>query len=692
MYYQLKQSKLLLLLLLLVMCSKHVYAQGTLSPLHVEGRYIVNAEGVVMNLHGFAQTYSPWFNEQGTKWNNYNVNACLSYNQGLIDKILAAGWKMDFVRLHMDPYWSNTPGVPTNGESDIHAFDFNRFKKYLDEVFVPMAEYMQAKGLYVIMRPPGVCPEHISVGDAYQQYLLKVWEHVAQHPKLQNNGCVMFELANEPIHIYNSDGSQAGDKEMTQYFQAVVDVMRKHCNNILLVPGLGYQAQYAGYVKHPIKGENIGFAIHCYPGWYNGGSGEEVVVNYADFKKGWDEQITPVSNVAPVVVTEMDWAPQRHSPKHVDPNGNVYYDPRCSFAFSTTGVAGGQGFGANFKKLCDDCGNVGWLLFTGAELLAQYNDYSAKAYVKDFLTDPEACPLPCYNWYQAYRAQRASVEARTVTKVELLTTSCEMLLGDFSILTLMATYADGHQANVAGDAKYTIANPSVAINYGGNIVAQNEGETTVDIDYVDPQGGTYHFQIPVKVLSFFSLSNSVFNPSIWEKGTFDEATGKLVTGQWGFGGWQYSDAIDISAFNYLVVELSQSQDVGASFRLFDINSYWSNPYMMDFGSNTRIVIDLHNMTAQNDGHHVDPSHIYIAGFWSYGGKPIYIKNVFLSNDGTNPVTGVEPLTFTQESEGGSKEYYTLDGRRLSAPQPGLNIVKVTDINGKIRIFKVCYKI
>ena len=690
MQKRLKTLRHLLVILLLMTVGSKSSAQEALSPLHVEGRYLVNAKGERVNLHGFAQTYSPWFNEQGTKWTNYNVNGCLSYNKDLIDKILAAGWKMDFCRLHMDPYWSNTPGASTTGESDIHAFDFERFKTYLDQVFVPMAEYMQAKGLYVIMRPPGVCPEHISVGDAYQQYLIKVWEYVAQHPKLKNNGCVMFELANEPIHIYHSDGTQAGDKEISEYFQAVVDVMRKHCNNILFVPGLGYQSQYAGFVKYPINGGeagNIGYAIHCYPGWYNGGHGEEVVVNYADFKKGWDEQIAPVSNVAPVVVTEMDWAPLKYSTAHVQADGSVWYDPRASFAFSTTGVAGGQGFGANFKKLCDDCGNVSWLVFTGAEQLAKYNDAAPDG--QTFLTDWEACPRACYRWYQDYATQRTSADAKKVTKVELLTTSCEMLPGGFSTLQLIATYADGHQSNVAGDAQYTIDNPSVVSSFGGNLIAQGEGETTVNVVYVDPQGNSYPFQIPVKVLSFFPLTNSLFNPNIWEKGTFDEETGKMQTGQYGFGGWTYSDGIDLSPYKYLVVELKQKQSCGASFRLFDINNYWSKPFMKDFGNDTRIVVDLQNMTAQDDGHHVDPSHIYIAGFWTYGSSPIYINKVYLSDDGVNP-TGIFEFENGNFDEI-SREYYSLDGRRLASPQPGLNIVKVTKNNGNTSIFKVCYK-
>jgi len=74
---------------------------------------------------------------------------------------------MNFIRLHMDFYWSNTPGKAVTGENDISVFDFTRFKTYLDQVFIPMAEFAVSKGLYVVMRPPGVCPEKITVGDAY---------------------------------------------------------------------------------------------------------------------------------------------------------------------------------------------------------------------------------------------------------------------------------------------------------------------------------------------------------------------------------------------------------------------------------------------------------------------------------------------------------------------------------------------
>ena len=356
--------------------------------LHVEGRYLKDTHGNIVNLHGFAQTYSPWFNERGKYWTNYDVEGCLKYNKGLIDDILKAGWKMNFIRLHMDPYWSNVPGLPTTGESDISAYSSVRFEKYLDLVFIPMAEYAVSKGLYVIMRPPGVCPEKIKVNDSYHKYLERVWKTVAAHPKLKNHPNIMFELANEPIQILGSDGtygasSQAHFDKLKEYFQKVVDgIRRQGCDNILWIPGLGYQSLYKGYAVNPIEGDNIGYAVHIYPGWFGSGNG------YANFQKGWDEDVKPVADFAPICVTEMDWADEK-------------YD--ASWGKEHTGTAGGSGFGANFKKITDASENVSWLLFTGPEWLAKFKDEApAPGEEYTFLTDPEACPWPVYHWYLDY--------------------------------------------------------------------------------------------------------------------------------------------------------------------------------------------------------------------------------------------------------------------------------------------------
>ncbi|MDE6395047.1 MAG: glycoside hydrolase family 5 protein, partial [Duncaniella sp.] len=345
-------------------------------------------------------TYSPWFNEQNSKWWNYDVNACLKYNKGIIDGVVGAGWKVNYIRMHMDPYWSNTPGIQTTGENDISAFSFERFKKYLDAVFIPMAEYAISKGLYVVMRPPGVCPEKIEVGGKYHNYLKQVWSYVAMQTRLTDNPHVMFELANEPVQILGTDGrygsgTDACNKNLTKFFQEIVDIMRENgCKNILWVPGTGYQSQYAGFVDYPVKGENIGYAVHVYPGWYGSDAiepshelGGSYGGGYEAFAAGWKNSIEPCAAIAPILVTEMDWLP------------SVY---KASWGKSITGKMLGSGFGANFKLLADRTGNVSWMLFTGPELLKNYNGVAGTEGNYTMYNDPDGCIWAGYHWYQEY--------------------------------------------------------------------------------------------------------------------------------------------------------------------------------------------------------------------------------------------------------------------------------------------------
>lgn len=586
--------------------------------LHVEGRYLKDVSGHIVNLHGFAQTYSPWFNEQNSKWTNFDVAACLTYNQGLIDGILQAGWKMNFIRLHMDPYWSNTPGVQVNGENDIAAFDFNRFKTYLDQVFIPMAEYAISKGLYVVMRPPGVCPEEIAIGDAYQQYLIQVWGYVSQHPKLKNNPNIMFELANEPVDILGSDGTYGAGTQghfdnLRIYFQAIVDAVRESANNILWIPGLGYQSLYFGYAANPIEGDNIGYAVHVYPGWFNSGQG------YEPFQNGWNNQVQPIADIAPIMVTEMDWAPEKYN---------------ASWGKDITGIAGGDGFGANLKKIVDGCGNVSWLLFTSPDLLDDFTGITpaeGEDYV--FLNDPEACPWPVYHWYQEY-AQEYSFEGAAddyLALSDLVVESGEnlALLTSRSVgLKIKAVFADGHIENVGSLAEYTIDNPSVVEVSNGRIYSLKDGEATIDIAYTGPLG--VQKQVTLNITSTtFPLTNNLFNPDIWENGSFDGVTNTLNTGLYGFGGWQY-EGIDLTGYKYIIARLGGNNTADISFNIYDGSSYWGSPASYQFGNEQEVVVML-EQAKKNDGTPLNSEHIYIAGFWSNGSNPFVIDTVFLSN-------------------------------------------------------------
>ena len=542
-----------------ILCSQTAELQA----LHVEGRYLCTPDGTPINLHGFGQTYSPWFNEE-----------------------------MRWLRRHMDPYWSNEPGVSTTGENDISAFRLSRFKKYLDEVFVPMTEYATSHGLYVVMRPPGVCPKELFIGGEYQKYLLTVWGVVASHEKLRNNPAVMFELANEPVNIMGTNGTigSSGDahaEACSQFFQAIVDSIRScGADNILWVPGLGYQSQYAGYVKYPIQGDNIGYAVHCYPGWYgsdsesDSGSAEQGVVTkgagYLEFQSGWNAQVAPVAEIAPILITEMDWAPQKYN---------------ASWGKATTGTAGGVGFGANFRYIMDRTGNVSWMLFTGPELLAKYDDSVPDG--QTFLTDPEACARPCYRWFK---------------------------------------------------------------------------------EYADPNW-QFEDTLAIHTLSFPG-SDALFNPSIWEKGSFDASTGCLITGQYGFGGWNFPLGIDLSAWKYLVVVMRQPAASSSwSFRLFDENNYWTGCYQNDFGRAERCVVPLHEMYRAGTHVAVDPSHIYIAGFWSYGNTPIYIDHLYLTND--DDYAEPDALESIRVNPSEASRYYTLQGLPVKHPQPGGIYIKAS---------------
>ena len=426
---------LIAVLLSAITTELHAWEGMAMPRLHVDGKHLKDENGNIVKLHGYVQTFSPWFNECGTRWNNYDVKACLAYNQGIIDGIMAAGWKMSFVRMHMDPYWSNIPGRRVKGENDISAFSFDRFTKYLDEVFIPMAEYAISKGMYVVMRPPGVCPEKIAVGDDYQKFLLQVWRHVARHPKLQNHPNIMFELANEPINILGSDGTYGGGskaqfEQLSIYFQEIVDTMRAQgCHNILWIPGLGFQSKYAGFADYPIKGENIGYAVHIYPGWFGSGHG------YEAFSRGWQQDVQPVADFAPIMITEMDWADKKYN---------------ASWGKAHTGVAGDENFGANFKKITDDAGNVSWVLFTSPEHLAAFKDEPAKDGQYTFLNDPEACPWPVYHWFKEYA--KSHYPRKAFTRIS----SSDSGDGTFSNPVIFGDFPDPDVCRV-GDTYYMVS-------------------------------------------------------------------------------------------------------------------------------------------------------------------------------------------------------------------------------------------
>ena len=161
-------------------------ANGNLPALHVEGKNLVDATGKTVVLHGVMDTPNRYFN--GWRWQQWkadysesDINPCLEYFSKQFSAITdkKQGAYCTVFRLHMDPCWTNDPAKKAENEADVSAFSMARYRFYLQKLYIPLIKDAIAHGLYVIVRPPGVCPGDISVGDKYNRYLKGIWKTFA---------------------------------------------------------------------------------------------------------------------------------------------------------------------------------------------------------------------------------------------------------------------------------------------------------------------------------------------------------------------------------------------------------------------------------------------------------------------------------------------------------------------------------
>lgn len=167
------------------------------------------------------------------------------------------------------------------------------------------------------------------------------------------------------------------------------------------------------------------------------------------------------------------------------------------------------------------------------------------------------------------------------------------------------------------------------------MTALKDGNVTITVTYGEASG-IKTATVAVHATTF-PLSADAFNPSIWETGTYDETTHTLITGSYGFGGWEYTNGVDLSGYKYLVVKLGNDNVADVKFRLFD-KGYWEGAASYAFGNSRKVVVELKKMKKEDSGAILSPKSIKIIGFWSNGGKPIIINDIYLSNDDAeNPV-------------------------------------------------------
>lgn len=337
--------------------------QGMPTPkLHVSGNQLQDPNGRSVTLHGYMQAGASWFNGYGYNYTDpsdyssaSNCAGMLNFYNGAADIMSKTsgqygyghGWYCGFVRLCGNGTSNGfAPGWDSNGNLSNTA----QFNGYINNILVPYAQHCKQDGMYLIIT--GTPSEVFPGGDSgknmtyqYQQNLITFWRTLASS-NLRGMDNVMFEICNEPILIESSFGANdwgsGQDKywsALTSFLQPVVNAIRgQNADNLILIPGLGYQGEYQGFPSHPLTGGNLAYAAHLYPAY--GG----VYDNQTAVQNLWNSNYKPAANQLPMFITECWWNPN---------NGQGYQN----LWNATT-----AGFGNAVKSCYDNQGNVSYLV------------------------------------------------------------------------------------------------------------------------------------------------------------------------------------------------------------------------------------------------------------------------------------------------------------------------------------------
>ena len=508
--------------LLTIFWAVGAWAQGVkpLPSLHTEGRWLVDKHGNQVVLHGVMDTPSNYFNGgrwEGSKalgwWDHYNDTGainCLAYFEKLFKGMEKA--KCNVFRLHMDPAWTNDPSetyvysgsvgqaADAKSEADIKKFNPDRYLKFLPQVYLKLAEMAMNYGMYVVVRPPGVCPPNLKVGDYHNKYLLYVWDIFSQQDFVKAHaGQISIELANEPVALQNAQ-NQDDPKALHDYFQPIVDKIRDNgFTGIIWVPGTGWQANYTSYAEYPIEGENIGYAVHDYTGWYGCSDQNPDPQNkIAQFHKQ-----VPVVDTNPIIITEVDWSPENPSAQGHYNEHNEWVQPN----YGTWSTGSTSKWGKAYKAMLDYYGNISMTLSgTGClididKLLSTGDVYPA------FNGLEEACGKACMDWYaDDYQInwphaddEEETGDFYTVQGLKAEQESFDLMIGDKTQISLKLLFADGHTKDISGVATCSVDNPAVAVVKNGMLCALASGETQLNVTYTDIKGNEWKQSFAVKV-------------------------------------------------------------------------------------------------------------------------------------------------------------------------------------------------
>lgn len=152
---------------------------------------------------------------------------------------------------------------------------------------------------------------------------------------------------------------------------------------------------------------------------------------------------------------------------------------------------------------------------------------------------------------------------------------------------------------------------------------------------------------------YFSIDATGWNVTI-TIASFTESTKTIITENYGLSGWKYTTPLDLSAYTYLVLKLSDYKS-GARLNLYPNNSISNGLNRTDISENQTVVnLDTALIgTESNDKFVADENgallgkKLYTVALWTYGGESnkIIIDRIYLTNtdpsasgDGNTQVT------------------------------------------------------
>ena len=258
----------LVALLLAVTTVSQAQVLQNLPRLKVEGPYMTDPQGNRVALRGVNISSGP----QHHYWNMGGEVATVkeSIRRATANNRNEANLSSTLIRFDLFPARWGQRGGNAPGENSTQpwtpAFQAE-FKEYVDNTLDQYVQYCKQRGAYILI------DMHFKsdANPVIKTSLMNYWPYLAK--KYKDSDWVLFGLFNEPIRVYDGNRWSYDWLSFRDWAQPVVNEIRKHANNVLMVGGPRWSKSYnegtpTSVIHKPIQGGNIVYEYHVYSPYF----------------------------------------------------------------------------------------------------------------------------------------------------------------------------------------------------------------------------------------------------------------------------------------------------------------------------------------------------------------------------------------------------------------------------------------